>query len=453
MREHTDMDRHILGEFQIGEESLLGEIIYNNESGIIWLKLEQEVPKGIGKSYGSIPLIVGKLLTGTFISLYQNKCIKNHTQQFSYQTVIFQSRYMILGPTQGKYNRLTCELENGLQWSGLSQVDMSEFPTVKFKGLGEHIYHLFNAKIKFSTSLSNDLFGFPRKEISRTIERLTMEIESEEKQDVAFFVGVRDKVISLISFAIKDNINIEHQFFTDFDDYDMINGQINYSERAFYSSEPRYQIFDVHLYDYNFTLQHLSDTADIQDALTKLEPIFNLYLSLFRYRHMPPEMIFLNMVQALETFHSRFFYNDKKEKYIESVYERFGRNPNFNHIEKLLLSDSQMDKNCNYIILVSRLNDLLIGQFNGLFSNFYMSENPYAQRIADTRHYYTHYGKSKEAKAFKGEDLLEAIYILRLLLEYYICQVLKVDIEDVTREKLATIQRNMVEKRNFLSTV
>ena len=153
MREHTDMDRHILGEFQIGEESLLGEIIYNHESGIIWLKLEQEVPKGIGKSYGSIPLIVGKLLTGTFISLYQNKCIKNHTQQFSYQTVIFQSRYMILGPTQGKYNRLTCELENGLQWSGLSQVDMSEFPTVKFKGLGEHIYHWFNAKIKFSTSL------------------------------------------------------------------------------------------------------------------------------------------------------------------------------------------------------------------------------------------------------------------------------------------------------------
>lgn len=450
MHELTDMDQHILGKFQIDDESLHGEILYNKEHGIIRLKLEREVLKGIGKSYSSIPLITGELYTGTFISLYQNKCIKNHTQQFSYQTIIFQSRYMILGYTQGKYNRLTCELENGLQWSELSQIDMSEFPTVKFKEVGEHIYHWFNSKIKFSTSLTNDLFGFPRKEVSRTVERLTVEIESEEKQDVAFFVQIRDKVISLISFAIKDNINIENQYLTDFDDYYMIGEHVDYSEKVFYSSEPRYQIFDVHLYDYNFTLQYLSDTADIQSALLKLEPIFNLYLSLFRYQHMPPEMVFLNMVQALETFHSRFFYDDKKEKYVESVYQRFSEVPNFKHIEMLLLSDTQMDKNCNYIILVSRLNDLLIGKFNGLFSDFYMPENPYAQRVADTRHYYTHYGKSKEAKAFKGEELLEAIYILRLLLEYHICQALKIDIEETTREKLASFQRQAIEKNGII---
>lgn len=233
-------------------------------------------------------------------------------------------------------------------------------------------------------------------------------------------------------------------------DASMRGEHVDYSEKVFYSSEPRYQIFDVHLYDYNFTLQYLSDTADIQSALLKLEPIFNLYLSLFRYQHMPPEMVFLNMVQALETFHSRFFYDDKKEKYVESVYQRFSEVPNFKHIEKLLLSDTQMDKNCNYIILVSGLNDLLIGKFNGLFSDFYMPGNPYAQRVADTRHYYTHYGKSKEAKAFKGEELLEAIYILRLLLEYHICQALKIDIEETTRENLASFQRQAIEKNGII---
>lgn len=65
-----------------------------------------------------------------------------------------------------------------------------------------------------------------------------------------------------------------------------------------------------------------------------------------------------------------------------------------------------------------------------------MKDN-YAQRIADTRHYYTHYGKSKEAIAFQGDDLYDAIYILRLLLEYHICLSLKIDIEPKIRQDLA----------------
>ena len=437
MWENIDVDRHLLGEFQLDDECLQGEIIYNKESGLIWLKIERETHVTMGKSYGSIPLITGKLNSGAHVTLYHNKCIKNHTKNFAYQKLIFQSDYMIFGNTQGTYNRLTCVLENGLQWSKLSQVDTSDFQTVKFKGIDEHIYHWFHAKIKFYTTLTNELFRFPRKEVSRVIERLTVEIESEEKQDISFFVQVRDKVISLISFAIKDNINIEKQYLSDFDDYYMLGEHTEYSKKDFYSSEPYYHISNIDLFDYNFTLQDLSDSEDVQDALVKLEPVFNLYLSLFRYQHMPPEMVFLNIVQALETFHSRFFYDNKKKKYVESVYQRFGECPQFDQISKLLLSETQMDENCGYIILVSRLNDLFIGKFNGLFLDFYMSDSTYAQLIADTRHYYTHYGKSKEDKAFKGDDLLDAIYVLRLLLEYYICQVLKIDIEKTTRRQLS----------------
>ena len=158
-----------------------------------------------------------------------------------------------------------------------------------------------------------------------------------------------------------------------------------------------------------------------------------MYLSLIKYQRMPPEMVFLNIVQALETFHSRFRYDDKKENYVESVNQRFGDD---DQIKSLLLSDTQMDKNCKYIILVSRLNDLLIGDFNGLFLEFYWNTN-YAQTIADTRHYYTHYGQSKQSKALKGDDLLDAIFILRLLLEYHICKVLNIDIEKDTRRQIS----------------
>lgn len=150
-------------------------------------------------------------------------------------------------------------------------------------------------------------------------------------------------------------------------------------------------------------------------------------------------MVFLNIVQALETFHARFFYGDSKDKYVASVIERFGSCQNYPDIEKLLLCDTQKDENCKYIILVSRLNDLLIGKYDGLFCDYYEADANFAQAIADTRHYYTHYGKSKEKKALKGDKLIDAIGILSLLLEYNICLQLGIDNQTKVRTRLNSI--------------
>lgn len=436
MWDNTDLDRHVLGEFCLNGENLQGEIVYNKENGIILLIIRRETNKSLGRYYGLIPLITGKLHSGAFVSIYHNQCIQNKTQFLAYQDLVFRSAYIVWGSTERLYNRLVCVLENGLQWSGLSQIDTSDFQNIKPKSFESPIYHWFNAKIKFSTKLENEVFTFPRKEVSKIVERLVVEISCDEKHDLTFFAQLRDKIVSLISFAIKDNVNIEEQHLVDFDDFEMIGEHKKYRTKSFLSSDPYSSIIGSNLADYNFILQQLSDEGDLQDKLAKLEPIFNLYLSLFKYQRMPPEMIFLNMVQALETFHSRFFYGDKKEKYVASVNQRFGKEPYFDHLKELLLSRTQMDENCKFIILVSRLNDLLIGEFNGLFEEFYWDIN-YAQTIADTRHYYTHYSKSKESKALRGDDLIDAIYILRLLLEYHICKVLNIDIEKNTRQQLS----------------
>lgn len=445
MWENIDEDRHFLGEFYIDDEVFQGEILYNKESGIILLSIRKETREVLGNSYGTISLIKGKLHSGSQISLYHNRCIKNQTQLLAYQDLVFRSDYIVLGPTQASYNRLICVVENGLQWSGLSQLDMPDFMTVKEKPVTDLTYHWFNANVTFSTTLENELFAFPRKEVSKIVERLIIEIDCDEKQSPAFFIQVRDKIMSLISFATKDNINIEEQFLVDFDDFEMLGNEKRFIRKSFLSSEPYCPTLNTSPINYNFTLQQLPDTKDLQDILVKLEPVFNLYLSLFKYQRMPAEMIFLNIVQALETFHSRFFYDDKKENYIESVKQRFENCSSFDRLKELLLSDTQMDENCRYIILASRLNDLLIGEFNGLFLEFYWDNN-YAQTIADTRHYYTHYGKSKETKALRGDDLIDSIYILRLLLEYSICKILKIDIEQATRQQLANYFRKATIK-------
>lgn len=437
MWEHIDEDRHLLGDFYLDGEAIHGKLIYNKAKGIILLTIRKESCKGLGKSYGLIPLITGKLDSGAQVSLYHNRCIKNHTQLLAYQDLTFDVTYVVWGPTQSSYNRLICVVENGLQWSGLSQLDMSDLLTVKARSVADLIYHWFDVKITFNTVLDNELFSFPRKEVSKIIERLIIKIDCDQKQSPAFFMQVRDKIMSLISFATKDNINIEEQFLVDFDDFEMLGDEKQFIRKSFLSSEPYYPSLNTSPIKYNFTLEQLPDSKDIQDILVKLDPVFNLYLSLFKYQHMPTEMIFLNIVQALETFHSRFFYDDKKENYIESVRRRFENFSNFDRLKELLLSDTQMDENCRYIILVSRLNDLLIGECNGLFGEFYWDNN-YAQTIADTRHYYTHYSKSKESKALKGDALMDAIYILRLLLEYSICKILNIDIEEATRNQLST---------------
>lgn len=442
--QNENMDRHFAGKFNIYGEEITGELIYNKDNGVTLLNLVKQLTDiPVGRSYPNLDVITGMLNTGTAVTLFHNHCTKNHTQVLQTQQLIFVADYTIWSKsdvTDKKYNKLECVLENALKWSGLTAIETNEPFVIEIKhNENKNIYHWFGAKITFSTSLKNELSSLPRKEKSTVVEHLVVHIESYEKKDASYFIDVRNKVISLISFAIKDNVNIEEQYLYDYDDSYLIGKHTEYYKHYLYTSEHHLSIHSNRLSEYNFTLGQLSPEKDIQKELDLLEPIFNLYLSLFKYKDMPVEMVFLNIVQALETFHARFFYGDSKDKYVASVIERFGSCQNYPDIEKLLLCDTQKDENCKYIILVSRLNDLLIGKYDGLFCDYYEADANFAQAIADTRHYYTHYGKSKEKKALKGDKLIDAIGILSLLLEYNICLQLGIDNQTKVRTRLNSI--------------
>ena len=68
----------------------------------------------------------------------------------------------------------------------------------------------------------------------------------------------------------------------------------------------------------------------------------------------------------------------------------------------------------------------MLANFDFIF--FHMSNNvfPYefVEKVVDTRHYFTHYSKSKENKIFKGKELLFAINILQIVLSYYLLKEL-----------------------------
>lgn len=162
------------------------------------------------------------------------------------------------------------------------------------------------------------------------------------------------------------------------------------------------------------------------DKRERILPAINLYYSILNYRDMPQEMYFLNIVQALETYHSRFKYGDKLKKYKNHLKELFRC-----EIEEIpephkeaYYCATQADDNVSYIILKSRLVDLFNDDFClGMYPVYVNGEvvemYSFIDTIVDTRHYYTHYGKSKENKALKNIDLEYGIRILMILFEYH----------------------------------
>lgn len=454
MSNDTNSVNRYIGMFTILDEELSGEVIYDKHSGTIILNLAKQLDERVffGKSYAKIPVIYGQINTGAVVTLYNNNCINNHTQAGQAQRIYFSSEYLIWSNTSkidAHFNELVCTIKNAFFWSQLSVFEKNGF-WIKYKEEQDiREFNWFGMKVVFSVYSNENFWSLPDYEEKTLVQRVRMSISNKEKKSLKEFITVRDKIIALISFAVKNNVNVDEEYLVDFDD--------NPEDRLKHyllSARRELEVYDSYIWDYYFTMNQLPTNKDINEELEKLVPIFNMYLSLFKYRDMPIEMIFLNIVQALETFHSRFFYNDKKKNYVESVVQRFSNSGAYDFYKKKLLSDTQMDENCNYIILVSRLNDLLIGNDNPLFYEYWRSEDDYAQVIADTRHYYTHYSSAKEKKALKGDDLRDSIYVLSRLLEYHICNILGIDIEGRIRRELKSHESwKQLEKTQNRNTI
>ena len=290
MENYLDRDRHYVGSFNIDGHQLQGEIIHNIQNGVILLAVRFELNSleifQIKPSQNP-SVIIGKLTNGTVVNLYNNSLIKNHTQNFQYQELLYSIKNMIWSYkefTNPQFNKLICEVENGLNWSNLTGIDTQKLTSIFIKDVAPKIVFWYNVKITFSTTIKNELLKWPRDESCEVVERLLISIESNEKKEVNFFTDIRDKIISLISFAIKDNINITNQHFSDYNDYTNIGENIKYTEYPFIDNVPMYNIHKTHCFDYNFYLNYLAqDDQQLPQNLEKLAPIFNLYLSLFKY--------------------------------------------------------------------------------------------------------------------------------------------------------------------------
>ena len=104
---------------------------------------------------------------------------------------------------------------------------------------------------------------------------------------------------------------------------------------------------------------------------------------------------FLNIVQALETYHSRFKANTLEEykKRIDEVILKDRPKDFIENDKKLLMANSH-----KFITLESRIADLLVAEFNIYFDTGDIKYIDFPRIIANTRNYYIHYDDSLKEK-------------------------------------------------------
>ncbi len=187
-----------------------------------------------------------------------------------------------------------------------------------------------------------------------------------------------------------------------------------------------------------FTLPELLANNSFSLYLKKydlLEPIIELYLEAFSPYGISTNRLFLNLVQGLESYHSRFVTNELKmfKNRIDNVILK-------NRPKQLIEKDTAflMDGSKHFITLESRLADLLIANFEIVFDTGDIKREDFPGVIANTRNYLIHNDERiKQKKRVLTEDEI-GIYnqTLCFILEYYLLRELGYKDTNAITEKL-----------------
>lgn len=143
-----------------------------------------------------------------------------------------------------------------------------------------------------------------------------------------------------------------------------------------------------------------------------------MFLEPFYVEKSSETRVFLNLVQALETYHSRFVTNDINEfkQRVDNLLSSFGET-RADEYKTYLLAHSN-----KFITLESRLADLLLAEWKIHFDTGDINYQDFPSIIAHSRNYYIHYdeGLKDKYRILSQEELQIYNTVLIEILEYYI---------------------------------
>lgn len=382
--------------------------------------------------------ISGRLNNGFCFTLHT--CFRTKTEDFisrKKSVLSYTAKYMfkgILSESENNYsfNKIIFELSNIIEWGGLSGYSIGTGYELKVSNVTEKmLYQNNDFEIKYFVQSSM----LPWSESNLLKENIILkqngniEITFKNEKTIDDFELIFTKIKRLIELSTLKNISLTK----------MIGMSKNYKQ-----SIDDYEIESpIDIISYKFTevinnkkerpisygwiqLEELINNDSFRNYFNKydvLEPIVELYIEIIESQDMSPVRKFLNLTQALETYHARFKANTLSEfkHRIDEVILK-NRPTAFQSSDRAYLLNSSQKS----VSLESRLMDLLLADFEIYFSTGDIKRFEFPRVIAKTRNYYTHYNEAlkNNERILTKEELDIYNTVLLYILEYYLLKEL-----------------------------
>lgn len=382
---------------------------------------------------------------------------KNSNMSTGIKSILIDCKFCIYGllfkkNENVKFNSIRVKLTNSLEWSGLGGFSLlresKDTPiNLKYKFKNKILYKINNnIKLEFIPWLGKQNYSLKSEKI--ILEQfMTVKLSYIKLEQFKDIMNQFNKVIQLIELSTNQKIEIskiEGFKNTLFYKIPQTNQKILNAYRIYYADEEEMDLKDIELIQKdNKSICDLNDIVGINGLdnwfkkFDDLKPIVELYNKKFEYE-LNLEQEFLNVVQALEFYHTRFVVEDLNE-FKQKVEKHYKTQP---ELIKNIYDKAQ--NSANYIILKNRLIDLIFNSNILFFFNKTINFLNLVKSVVDTRHYYTHYNTSKKYKALKDTELSITTIILNSLLEYFILK--EIGFEEQFLDKLIRNRLNLVKK-------
>jgi hypothetical protein len=153
-------------------------------------------------------------------------------------------------------------------------------------------------------------------------------------------------------------------------------------------------------------------------SFDKYQTVIHLYRSLFYSNRLFIETRFLNIAQALESLHSILFSNQylPDDKFIEQKERVLQSVP-----DELIEWVKDALNNANYKRFRLKILELLDNK-KSFIGQFIDNTNLFAKRVTETRNEFVHHNKQKST--FQKEELPSTIYLLTMVFEIYLLEII-----------------------------
>lgn len=375
------------------------------------------------KASGNQPLIIGNIYNGGKITLFDNYFLGEHIELGSRNSINVISKYGFWNLEANNiddllFNNVEVDFGQIIKWSRMCYYKWEndfEFNNQNLKWV---------QKIEDKEIVVNENFILKIYSDSGTHSSYITDKEVKINQNIIFSFRYKsavkwceilndiNKIKAIISFGMLQPVYIKSIRY--------LNNQNRHMNDIFLGNDDFGITKDIDSSIYLFDLLDLINDNNavftkIFNEGDKLLSIISLCQIAYSGTNVPNYVVFINLVQAIETFHSRYV-SDNYNEYCKFILENYSESYNY-----------LINNNYKKITLKDRLRYMLYNINKEIFDILNIKKDKFIDDVKVSRDYYTHYDINKKDKAFSKDELNIVNMILLTFINFFILTQINLD--------------------------